>query len=256
MKRLLTALVLIPLVSYVVFWAPPWAFLAVVVLVAGLCFHEYSGLVAAHGIERPGPAAYAAGLLVLFVQRFEILAVTLIALAALGLVLKARDLSKCLPGAAALLLGVIYIFGAWRCTIPLRGASPHWLFYALALNWVGDSAAYYAGSAFGRHKMAPRLSPSKSWEGAAASVAASLLFGVIYLGWFLPSVTIWQRIGITIAVNLAGQIGDLAESAMKRGAQMKDSSSLLPGHGGWLDRVDSTLFALPVLYALVSLLAR
>ncbi len=256
MKRFLTALVLIPLVASVVFWAPQWTFLAVVVLVAGLCFHEYSGLVAAHGLERPGLAAYAAGLLVLFVRQHEILAVTLIALAAMGLVLKARDLSKCLPGAGARLLGVVYIFGAWRFAIPLRAVNPHWLFYALAVNWVGDSAAYYAGSALGRRKMAPRLSPSKSWEGAAASVAASLLFGIFYLGWFLPSVTMWQRIGITVVVNIAGQIGDLAESAMKRGAQMKDSSSLLPGHGGWLDRVDSTLFALPVLYALVLVLAR
>lgn len=251
MKRILTALVLVPIISYVALWAHHWIFLGVLALVALLCFHEYSGIVTAHGIERPGPVAYAGGLLVLLVPQHEILAVTLLALVVLVLALRSGDLAKVLPWAAASMLGVIYVFGMWRFAIGLRAASPYWLFFALLLSWIGDTAAFYAGRALGKHKLAPRLSPAKSWEGAAASVAASLVFGVVYLGWLLPAVPVAERLLISAAGNIAGQVGDLAESAMKRGAGVKDSSTLLPGHGGWLDRVDSTLFALPVIYLLI-----
>jgi phosphatidate cytidylyltransferase len=98
------------------------------------------------------------------------------------------------------------------------------------------------------------VSPKKSWEGAAGSVAGSIVFGVIYLGYFQPQVALWKIALIAAAANMAGQLGDLAESAMKRGAGVKDSGHILPGHGGLLDRVDSSLFALPVVYALLLLL--
>lgn len=253
MKRVITALILIPLVTYVVLWAPQWVFLAVVAIVALLCFHEYSGIVAGHGIERPGPVGYAAGLLILLVHSNEILVVTLLALLALTLALRAGDLAKGLPGAAALLLGLVYVFGAWRCAVGLRAASPYWLFFVLGLSWLGDTIAYYVGGAVGRHKLAPRLSPAKSWEGAIASVVVSLAFGIFYLGWLIPSVPLGQRIFLSAVANVAGQIGDLSESALKRGAGLKDSGTLLPGHGGWLDRVDSALFAVPVVYLILSL---
>jgi phosphatidate cytidylyltransferase len=254
MRRIATALALIPTVAYVSLFAPHWLFLGVVVIVALLCFHEYRGIVARHGFDPPGPAGYAAGLLVLLVRDHELLLVTLLVLLSMTLALRTRELSRALPGAAAFLLGVVYVFGCWRFTVGLRQISPHWLFFTLALTWIGDTAAYYVGSAIGRHKLAPRLSPAKSWEGSAASVAASALFGFLYLGWFLPSVPPVHGILVAVAGNVAGQVGDLTESAMKRGAGVKDSSNLLPGHGGWLDRVDSTLFALPVVYGLLQLL--
>jgi phosphatidate cytidylyltransferase len=119
------------------------------------------------------------------------------------------------------------------------------------LNWVGDSAAYYVGRKLGRHKLAPRISPGKSWEGSIASVAASIVFAVVYLTRLIPSVEIWQAVLLGGVGNIAGQIGDLAESALKRGAGVKDSGTMLPGHGGWLDRVDSILFAMPVICWLV-----
>ncbi|HWB98977.1 MAG TPA: phosphatidate cytidylyltransferase, partial [Bryobacteraceae bacterium] len=114
--------------------------------------------------------------------------------------------------------------------------------------WIGDAGAYYVGRRLGRHKLAPRISPGKSWEGAIASVAVSVLFGVFYLARFLPSVPAAAAIAISAVANIAGQLGDLAESAIKRGAGVKDSGTILPGHGGFLDRVDSTLFVLPVVY--------
>jgi phosphatidate cytidylyltransferase len=254
MKRVLTAAVLAPFIVYIVLWAPRLTFLAVLTAVALFCFHEFSGIIASYGIDSPGPLGYAAGLVLLLIPRDATLALALTTLAALTLGLAGRDLAKGLPRAAALLLGVLYIFGLWRWAIPLRELNRHFLLFALAANWVGDAAAYYAGRAWGRHKLAPRVSPAKTWEGAIASLVASLLFGFLYLTGMIPSVTPIAALLLALAANLAGQFGDLAESAMKRGAGVKDSGGMLPGHGGWLDRVDSSLFALPVIYWLVGLL--
>jgi phosphatidate cytidylyltransferase len=251
MKRLLTALLLAPLIVYAVGWGAQYLFLAVLSTVALLCYHEYAGIVAGYGIEKPGPVGYAAGLVVLLAPYEPTVLVTAIALIALCLTLGGRDLSKGLPRASALFFGLIYIFGAWRIAILLRGRSPYWLLFVLLLNWIGDSAAFYIGRRFGRHKMAPRVSPKKSWEGAVASLVASAIFAALYLPRLIPAVTLVPAIGFGVAGNVAGQLGDLAESALKRGAGVKDSGSMLPGHGGWLDRVDSVLFALPVVYGLV-----
>jgi len=254
MKRLITGLILAPLIGYAVLWAPDAVFLAVVVAVALICFHEYSGLVAACGLARPGPLGYVAGLLALLFPQEPFLLLVVVTLLALALAVGDENLACGLPRAGALLVGVIYIFGALRFAVALRIKSPYWLLFALALSWLGDTAAYYAGKALGRHKMAPRISPAKSWEGAAASVVASLAFGWIYLARLMPEVPLAQALALSLAGNLAGQVGDLAESALKRGAGIKDSGNLLPGHGGWLDRVDSNLFGVPAVYALLALL--
>jgi phosphatidate cytidylyltransferase len=251
MKRVLTALALIPIVTWVVIWSDWRIFLAVLSLVACLCYHEYDEIAAGYGFGRPGIVGYGAGLAMLAWWDATWLMQVMIVVAALLLALRAPDLAKGLPRAALLVLGIIYVFGSWKCARPLREVSPHWLMYGLALNWIGDIGAYYVGRPFGKHKMAPRVSPQKSWEGAIASAAASMLFGYFYLGRFLPGVPVEHAIGLTLAANVAGQVGDLAESAMKRGANVKDSGGILPGHGGFLDRVDSTLFALPVIYAYV-----
>ena len=248
MKRLLTAAVLIPFILYVVYFGQNWLLFGVTALVALICYSEYSGLAAGYGVTKPGPVGYAAGLLVLAMNPQDgYLILTLVAVIALSLVLRLDDLHQALPHAAFLLFGIIYIFGAWKFAILLRAASPHWLAFALILSWAGDSLAYYAGKSFGRHQLASRISPNKTWEGSVASLAGSMVFGIFYLHRTL-SVPILEAASLSAAVNIAGQAGDLAESALKRGANAKDSSSLLPGHGGLLDRVDSTLFALPVVY--------
>lgn len=251
MKRVLTALVLIPSITAIVLFAPGWLFLAALSLVALACFHEYNQIAGAHGIPKAGPVAYAAGLALLLAPRAELPLLALLAAALLALNLWLDDLAKGLPRTAALMFGLIYVFGSWRCGMLLRSVSPHWLMFGLAVNWVGDMAAFYVGSAMGRRRLAPRVSPKKSWEGAAASAVAGVALGVAYLRWAMPAVPVWEAAALAAAVNVAGQVGDLAESAIKRGAGIKDSSNLLPGHGGWLDRVDSTLFGLPILYFLV-----
>jgi phosphatidate cytidylyltransferase len=255
MKRLLTALVLIPAVTYVVLWADYWVFLFVLTAVALLCYHEYAGIAAGYGFGPLSPMGYGAGVLLLVWQGETWPLIAIVALTALAAAMRAGDLSKTLPCAALLLTGVVYVFGCWKWAMPLREANHHWLMYALLLNWAGDSGAYYIGRAFGKHKMAPRISPNKSWEGAAASLGTSVLVGGAYLIRFIPGVSVAGAVGLTLAANAAGQLGDLVESAIKRGASVKDSSGILPGHGGFLDRVDSTLFTLPVIYLWVKLVA-
>jgi phosphatidate cytidylyltransferase len=252
MKRVLTALVLIPVFAYLILGAPDVLFQAAAAAVAIVCFREFAHLVSLHEIQKPGVFGYAAGLVVLLLPQRETALIVVMALLAMALALRSRDLTETLPYAAALILGVLYIFGSLRCAIDLRAMSRYWVFFALSLNWVGDIAALYVGRAIGRHKLAPRVSPAKSWEGAIASVAASLIYAALYFPKLLPSVPLAEALGITVAGNIAGQFGDLCESALKRGAGVKDSGSFLPGHGGWLDRIDSGLFALPVVYLLAS----
>lgn len=253
MKRILTAAALIPVVVYVVVWANFWIFLAVLATVACLTYREYAAIAAEYGFGAPGPVGFGAGLLLLVWEGDAWLLMVALALLALALAMRGDDLTRSLPKAALLFTGVVYVFGCWKFAMPLREQNPHWLMYALLLNWAGDAGAYYVGRKFGRHKMAPRVSPQKSWEGAAASLVTSVLLAGWYLLRFVPGVSIAGAVALTAAANAAGQVGDLAESAMKRGAHVKDSDTILPGHGGFLDRVDSTLFALPVIYAYLKL---
>lgn len=255
MKRVLTAAVLIPVFLWVIVAAPTMVFLLVLSVVAALCYYEYSQIAARHlaeaGSFTRNPIAYGAGLVFILIPRQELTFLILAALIMMIYSLRAADLRESLPASSFMLLGVVYCFGAWRCAGGLRAISPWWLLFALAINWVGDTFAYYFGRLFGRHKLAPAISPGKSWEGTAASLVGASLLGVLYLRQVLPNVDLWQAVVLCIAGNLAGQLGDLCESAFKRGAGVKDSGNLLPGHGGWLDRVDSSLFSLPVVYWLV-----
>jgi phosphatidate cytidylyltransferase len=251
MSRILTAAALIPIVVYVVLWSPYWALIGVVALVACLCYREFNDIAASYGFGAPGLLGYGAGLILLVWQGPSGLVLVVVALLAFTIAMRMDNLAHALPQSALLVTGVVYIFGCWNYAAPLRQANPHWLMYTLLLNWAGDSGAYFVGRKFGRHKMAPRVSPKKSWEGAAASVVTSILLAGGYLVYFIPTVPVLNAVLLTAAANIAGQVGDLAESAIKRGAGVKDSGTILPGHGGFLDRVDSTLFALPLVYAYV-----
>jgi phosphatidate cytidylyltransferase len=244
MKRIVTAVLLAAFALYSIFLAPQPVFAVIVAMMAFLCYHEFAGIASASGVDGPLNVVYVAGLLVMW--RPELLAIVTVLLLALSL--RSRDLSKSLGFAGAAVLGIVYIFLAWRWSYDLRAISRYWLLYALAINWVGDIAAYYTGRTFGRHKLAPRVSPGKSWEGAIGSIIVTIFAGVWYgqaTGLPLPP---WQFAALSAVANVAGQVGDLAESALKRGAGVKDSGTLLPGHGGFLDRLDSSLFTLPVVY--------
>ena len=244
MKRLATALVLVPVVVWVVLFGPDWVLLATLAIVGLLAFREFDNIASENELPRPGWPGLAAGLALMLAPEPLIVAV-LVVLAGMFLALRVPDLRFAMAASAAFVFGVLYIFGAWRCAIELHALDRHWLMFALLLSWAGDTAALYAGKAFGRHKLAPRVSPSKTWEGAIASVVGAVLVAVLYARYLLPAAPIGLVLTLAAAGNIAGQVGDLAESAMKRGAGVKDSGSSLPGHGGWLDRIDSACSPFP-----------
>ncbi len=262
MKRIVTAIFLVPIAVYGTLFAPWWLFLGIIALVAVLCFREYAEITGCYP-----PVGYVAGLLILIAPpRETILLIVLSTLAAMCLPLGADDLPGSTARSASLVLGIIYIFGSWKTAILLHDSADrlglfgipgghHWLMFGLMVNWIGDTGAYYVGKNFGRRKLAPSVSPGKTWEGAVASAATGVAFGLIYLPLAIRGTSFLAAGMLALAANAAGQAGDLAESAIKRGVGVKDSGTLLPGHGGFLDRVDSTIFALPVLFTLLSFLS-
>lgn len=147
--------------------------------------------------------------------------------------------------ALALILGGILIVAAWAAMVSLHARAPLGLLAAMALIWVADSAAYFSGRAFGRHKLAPRISPGKTWEGVAGAVIGVLAYAFL-LRERLPEMAVGFLAFAALALLALSIIGDLFESLAKRQAEMKDSGSILPGHGGVLDRIDSLLPTLPV----------
>jgi phosphatidate cytidylyltransferase len=262
MKRVVTALFLVPIAVYATLFAPWWFFLLILGTVALLCFREY-----AHMTQSFAPLGYVAGILILIAPQHETaLLIILTALAAMCLPLFSGDtFDKSEQHTASVVLGVIYIFGSWKTGVLLHdsadrpalfgvSAGHHWMMFGLMVNWIGDTGAYYVGKNFGRYKLAPHVSPGKTWEGAAASAVTGVIFGLLYIPFAIKGTPILTAGLLALATNIAGQLGDLAESAIKRGVGVKDSGSILPGHGGFLDRVDSTMFALPVLYTLQSFL--
>jgi phosphatidate cytidylyltransferase len=280
MKRLITAAVLIPIVLILVFLGPrwQWLFTLAVAVVAALAGWEYMGLSQRSGANPPRVATMIA-LLALFAVNFEWpdLTPALFGILGLGLLVYCtffKPVEETIADASASIFCLLYT-GLTLIALPtLREQSngPSLVAFLLFVVWAGDTAAYYAGRAWGRHKMAPSLSPGKTWEGAIASVSGSVaiaaaLFGLAtlmqepsnsaVLSWLervWPSTVlsypdeIWYWLGLAAVVNVAAQVGDLAESALKRSAGVKDSGSLLPGHGGVLDRIDALLIAGPVLW--------
>ena len=247
MKRVATALVLAPTVTWVALGAPGWLFTLFVAAIGLIAFYEFDRIAETQGLTPAGLPGVVAGI-VLMVSPEPVLAAIATCLAALLYALREEDFKRSLPGAGVFLLGVIYIFGAWRCAVELRSIDKHWLIVALLVSWAGDTAAMYVGKLIGKHKLAPRVSPGKTWEGAIASVIAGTLVAGGYALYFIPSASRVLVFAIAAIANIAGQYGDLCESAFKRGANMKDSGSTIPGHGGVLDRIDSCLFSIPAVY--------
>ena len=160
-----------------------------------------------------------------------------------------RPLVEGLPAAGISASGLILVAFPLSFAIPLHaigGQGPALLLFVLVIVWVGDTAAYFAGRAIGKHPFAPRLSPNKTWEGAAAGFLGSLLVAFAFMPWV--NVPLIHLLGMAALGNIAGQVGDLLESGYKRSAGIKDSGTLLPGHGGVLDRIDALILAIPVVW--------
>jgi phosphatidate cytidylyltransferase len=254
-----TGIVLIPAILAVILYAPAWAFTLAAGAIALLTLREYLDLAEKHGMPAVSPIAYLAGAALMVWPAGWAPGHALLVIAVLVLVmLPRRPLEKALGGAAATVFGVLYVALPFALLSALRWSpkGQALVLYVLILTWISDTAAYYAGRSLGRHKLAPRVSPGKTWEGAIGSLLAALVFGYFGMEHILPGVPLWLNLATAGAVNVAGQFGDLAESALKRGAGAKDSGGLLPGHGGLLDRVDALLFAIPVMWYDVTILLR
>lgn len=268
MKRVLTALVLIPVVLGMVFLGPKqqWLFTLATAGVAMLAAWEFMGLAERNGAHAPRVAVLVA-ILALFAGNFlwPDLTTELLGFLSLGLLLYCTFMKPVEDVMADAVTAVFCLFYAGFTLISLpalreEANGPSLLVFLLCVVWAGDIAALYVGKAFGRRKLAPKISPNKSWEGALASVAGSVLVAVGLLSlanqlssrWDLAILSyaddLWYWLGLAVIVNIAAQVGDLAESALKRSAGVKDSGSLLPGHGGVLDRIDALLVAAPVLW--------
>jgi phosphatidate cytidylyltransferase len=288
-KRIATALVLIPLVLLLVLKAPAYLLIIVAAVVALLAIAEFLKLTPQYGVEPLTQLTYAYTAIFFIFVIFASTNITPLmeATAALyGIVVAAglapfvfltgamrrNDLRTGYPAAAASTLAFTYVAIPMALLVEIREqpAGAIWVIYTLLVVWAGDIFAYFVGKAVGRHRMSPRISPNKTWEGAIASILASVLVGVVWFehatqlsalllrtglidrrgGMFgLEQPHLGPIVALSAAVNIAAQLGDLVESLIKRGAGVKDSGSILPGHGGMLDRIDAMLFAVPVVWA-------
>jgi len=263
MKRILTAIVALPILLYTV-WSPiPYFFVVLAAVAAMLALNEFYEL-ASKVSCRPFTAIGYAGALLLIacfvVQRpqwgIAVLAATVIALLAAGLT-RPEEMASALVSASSTLFGVMYVALLCGLLVGVRmigdtEVGPHLapklltLFFAIVM--LTDTAAYYTGRAIGRHKLTPRISPGKTVEGSIGGLLAALAAGPLCRLIFFPELPIVESMILGLIVSILGQVGDLAESMLKRGSGVKDSSNLLPGHGGMLDRLDSILAAAPAIY--------
>jgi phosphatidate cytidylyltransferase len=157
----------------------------------------------------------------------------------------------------ALCFGLIYcvVFPILMVGIREFSGGQHWLILTLIIIWASDSFAYFVGLKFGKRRLYETISPKKSWEGAFGGALGAVLLSVLYARFFLPRESISFLVPVAVVLSAVGIIGDLAESLLKRAFQMKDSGSILPGHGGFLDRFDGVVFALPVMYGILRFFA-
>ena len=281
-------MVLIPIVLVLILRAPVPVLAVVAAVVALLTASEFLKLTESYGVKPFYKATY------VFVSLFFVLlainpgnakpllstaifvytlafAAAIVPFIFLTIGMTRDDLSRSYPAAATSVFAFTYIALPMGMLVQIREqwSGAFLLLYLLLLVWAGDIFAYFVGKSVGRHLMSPRISPKKTWEGAAASLIASLVIGMLLYNYALPICTwllnmhlierrdgffaldkppLWPTILLSATINIAAQLGDLVESLIKRGAGVKDSGTILPGHGGMLDRIDALLFAAPVLW--------
>lgn len=290
--RIVTALVLIPPALYVLYGAPLWLFLLVLLSVVVRNLYEYLVVVHQMGVGSLPAVAYVASAALCVAQLADLkgrsfllpslLASTLLVTMFLA-ILGTEDLKQYTGKVGSTVLGVLYVGFSLSCLVPLGfnshiAASTVWalsgttlpipaagpvtansslgrdlLVFLFLVIWAGDAAAYFVGKGLGRTPLLPRVSPKKTVEGSVGGLLGSLLIGWAFAQWKWHWADGWRVIILTGLIAAVGQAGDLAESALKRGSHVKDSGTLLPGHGGLLDRTDSLLFAVPALWSLLAL---
>ena len=248
-------MIAIPVVTGIVYYGSPFFFLVFVAAVALTAVYEYFTMIDRIGINGfPVPGMVLSSLLLLcfyFDGHFMVEWGLVASLALFGSwFLKENNVKIAIDQIAYTLFGVLYIAGLGGYCLLIRnseGGGALTLFLFLIV-WLGDITAYYGGKRFGKRALARAVSPSKTLEGSIAGLSGSLLAGYIVGAWFLDYMMMSHCLLVALLCGIIGQFGDLAESLLKRHVGVKDSSNIIPGHGGVLDRIDSLLFAGPVFY--------
>lgn len=269
--RILTAAVALPiLIASIVLpsYVPEtvWIFVIIAILALAVGLFEFFTLTKKLELKADAGIAYlgAAGLTVAFVVDAPANAPDLLMMAVaifiiLVLITQAfrfqKDFSKMLAGAGVTILGTLYVAFLGGFLIATRVGfehrpflSTHLLGFFFLVMMGSDTGAYFAGKAFGKHKLVPQISPGKTWEGLAGGLLVAAAFAALATFWFFPELPYQFSIPLAVVMAGVGVLGDLAESAMKRGSKTKDAANILPGHGGLLDRLDSLLLSAPILY--------
>lgn len=258
MKRILTGAALIPVLYLVVWHLPPAYFILLIMAAAAVGMHEFYRLAQHRGAKPLVVPGISIGVLLVFNFAQPLLpdlGIGFFLTASIFLVLIGRLFSpRPVEGAGAdiamTVLGIFYVallFG-YQAAIRMVDDGKLWIVFLYLVIWASDTAAYYIGSAFGKHRLYEKISPKKSLEGLAAGLIAAPGAAVLCRAWFLPEAGLLEAALLGLTLAAVGVVGDLVESLFKRSAGVKDSGALIPGHGGVLDRMDSVLFAAPVLF--------
>jgi len=269
--RILTAIVALPILiasiilpSYVP--ATVWVFVVIAVLALGAGLFEFYSLTKKLELKADASIAYlgAAALMVAFIFDAPAKAPDLLIATVAGFIIVVlisqtfrfqADFTKMLSGVGVTLLGVLYVSFLGGFLISTRLGfenhpylSTHLLGFFFLVIMGADTGAYFAGKAFGKHKLVPKISPGKTVEGLIGGLVAAGVFAALATFWFFPELPYIWSVPLAMIMAAVSVLGDLAESAMKRGSGAKDAANILPGHGGLLDRLDSLLFNAPILY--------
>jgi phosphatidate cytidylyltransferase len=255
--RVATGAVVLPLLVAAFFFGPSWLGVGIIAAACALAFHEYVALLRARGLA---PVSLA-GVIVLVATFVEVAwpaigapLLPLAVVAGVGFALqRAGTMESSLTAAATTFFGAAYLGTLGGCMAALLLLQPvhegPWrIVLLMAVIMTSDSAALFAGQLWGRRKLAPAVSPGKTVAGAVGALVGALPPALLVRAYGLPGIPVRDAVLLGLGVAVAGLIGDLAESLMKRWAGIKDSGTLFPGHGGMLDRLDSLLFGAPVLY--------
>ena len=277
-QRVVSAVVLLPIIAGMVWWSV-WAVAAIVLIATIISLVELYGAFRQGGYRPRLVVGLASSMLLLGAITLRVFssvdlvlpAITCIIIASLAVELTRHQEAGVLASWSLTVSGAFYISWLLSHFILLRSlnttlgssvfsslqlqidSGAAWIYFVLAITFIQDTAAYFAGKNFGRHKMAPILSPKKTWEGAAGGLAGSIAAALICVPLLGLPISLLQAGLIGIVGGIAGPIGDLAESMIKRQVGLKDAGNLIPGHGGILDRADSLLFTAPILYYLIQL---
>jgi len=255
-RKVWMALIMVPPVLLLIILGPPSLLYLMVLLATFFGLREYYNLVLPHSRRIERVAGIGLGLILSIIislgamKELSLFFVIILLILSILFMATSKDLSSTIPEMGMTLFGIFFI-GFLLAYVSLIRNLPNgrlWALFLIATVWAGDISALLSGSFFGKHKLYPRISPNKTFEGLGGSIVGSIVVALAFAILFLPRLQNGVCILLAIGMGILGQLGDFTESMLKRSAHVKDSGTLIPGHGGMLDRLDSFLFSAPFLH--------